>query len=35
MDHYASDRLIWAVALQVTFVLTALGLGAIERLTRH
>ena len=34
-DHYTTERLVGAVGLQLTFVLTALGLGALERLTRH
>jgi len=34
-DHYTPGRLQWGVGLQLTFVATAVGLGAVERLTRH
>ena len=34
-DHYTSERLAWAIGLQFAFVVTALGLGVLERLTRH
>jgi len=34
-DHYPAERLQWGVILQLTFVATAVGLGLVERLTRH
>jgi len=34
-DHYTNGELGWGVTLQVAFVLTAVGLGLVERLTRH
>lgn len=34
-SHYTSEQIAWAVGLHVTFVLSAVGLGVLERLTRH
>ena len=34
-DHYTSGQVVAAIALQVTFVLSAVGLGLLARLTRQ
>ena len=34
-SHYTSEQIAWAVGLHATFVLSAVGLGVLERLTRH
>jgi uncharacterized protein (TIGR00645 family) len=34
-SHYTNEQIAWAVGLHVTFVLSAVGLGILDRLTRH
>lgn len=34
-SHYTSEQIAWAAGLHLTFVLSAVGLGVLERLTRH
>jgi uncharacterized protein (TIGR00645 family) len=34
-SHYTNEQIAWAAGLHVTFVLSAVGLGVLERLTRH
>jgi uncharacterized protein (TIGR00645 family) len=33
--HYTNDQIAWAAALHLTFVVSAIGLGIVDRLTRH
>jgi len=33
--HYTDVQIAWAVGLHLTFVLSAVGLGVLDRLTRH
>jgi uncharacterized protein (TIGR00645 family) len=34
-SHYTNEQIAWAVGLHLTFVLSAVGLGILDRLTRH
>ena len=34
-NHYTGEQIAWAVGLHLTFVLSAVGLGVLDRLTRH
>ncbi len=34
-SHYTNEQIAWAVGLHLTFVVSAVGLGVLERLTRH
>ncbi len=34
-SHYTNEQIGWAVGLHLTFVLSAVGLGVLNRLTRH
>lgn len=34
-EHYSNGRIAWAVILHLTFVVSAVGLGILDRLTRH
>ena len=34
-SHYTNEQIAWAVGLHLAFVLSAVGLGVLDRLTRH
>lgn len=34
-SHYTNEQIAWAIGLHMTFVLSAVGLGLLDRLTRH
>jgi uncharacterized protein (TIGR00645 family) len=35
VSHYTNEQIAWAAGLHLTFVVSAIGLGIVERLTRH